>query len=188
MSRCEQDRAKPDPAPRAGLGRQPQHDMTADEVVAIVSALESGGIEVWLDGGWGVDALLGEQTRAHDDLDLVVSLSDVPRLREVLAGRGYDMLGGAPPESFELVDAEGRQVDVHAVVWDDNGDGIYRTRQGGTWPYPARGFEGRGSVAGRGVHCLTPEVQVITHADYDLDDNDLHDLSRLRERFGEPRE
>ena len=162
--------------------------MAADELVAIVDALESAGVDVWLDGGWGVDALLEEQTRAHDDLDLVVSLEDVPRLQEVLAIRGYDMLGGAPPESFELVDAAGRQVDVHAVTWAENGDGIYRMREGGAWSYPARGFEGRGRVAGRRVRCLTPEVQVITHAGYELDEHDLHDLARLRDAFGEPRE
>ena len=188
MSRSEQNRAKPDPAARAGLGRQPQRDMAADEVVAIVDALETAGVTVWLDGGWGVDALLEEQTRPHDDLDLVVSLDDVPRLCAMLAQRGYELLGGAPPMAFELADDVGRQVDVHPVAWADNGDGIYRMREGGTWPYPARGFDGRGTVAGRGVRCLTPEVQVITHAGYDLDENDLHDVAQLRERFGQPGE
>src|SRR5919201_6639891 len=28
--------------------------------------------KVWLDRGWGLDALLGEQTRPHDDLDLAI--------------------------------------------------------------------------------------------------------------------
>ncbi|WP_423201786.1 nucleotidyltransferase domain-containing protein [Edaphobacter modestus] len=27
--------------------------------------LGSSGIEIWIDGGWGVDALLGHQTRVH---------------------------------------------------------------------------------------------------------------------------
>jgi lincosamide nucleotidyltransferase A/C/D/E len=173
-----------EPAPRAGLGRQPQHDMSAQELVAIVCALETAGVDVWLDGGWGVDALLGGQTRAHDDLDLVVSLDDVPRLREVLGARGYDMLGGAPPQAFELVDPEGRQVDVHPVTWAESGDGIYRMREGGTWPYPARGFAGSGTVAARPVRCLTAEVQLITHQGYDLDANDEADVAALREKFG----
>lgn len=29
-------------------------------------------MRVWLDGGWGVDALLGRQTRPHDDMDIVI--------------------------------------------------------------------------------------------------------------------
>jgi hypothetical protein len=31
--------------------------------------LEKAGIEVWLDGGWAVDALLGMQTRPHKEPD-----------------------------------------------------------------------------------------------------------------------
>ena len=158
--------------------------MPAEEVVAIVDVLESAGVDVWLDGGWGVDALLEEQTRPHDDLDLVAALEDVPRLRELTAQRGYELLGGAPPMSFELVDAVGHQIDVHPVAWEPNGDGLYRMRDGTTWPYPARGFAGRGRVAGREVRCLTVEVQVITHAGYKLDENDLHDLAALERAFG----
>lgn len=31
-------------------------------------------IKVFLDGGWGVDALLGYQSRAHNDIDIFVVL------------------------------------------------------------------------------------------------------------------
>ena len=34
--------------------------MTAEDVVALYGLLEELGIEIWIDGGWGVDALLGE--------------------------------------------------------------------------------------------------------------------------------
>jgi lincosamide nucleotidyltransferase A/C/D/E len=43
-------------------------------------------------GGWGVDALIGEQTQTHDDLDLWVRIEHDGRLREVLAA------GGVPPD------------------------------------------------------------------------------------------
>ena len=46
--------------------------MDSAEVVALYTELETKGIATWLDGGWGVDALLGRQTRSHAD---VVSLS-----------------------------------------------------------------------------------------------------------------
>ena len=35
---------------------------TAADVVALYTELESLGIKIWIDGGWGVDALLGKQT------------------------------------------------------------------------------------------------------------------------------
>jgi lincosamide nucleotidyltransferase A/C/D/E len=34
------------------------------------------GLVVWLDGGWGVDALLGYRSRPHQDLDLVIARDD----------------------------------------------------------------------------------------------------------------
>ena len=48
--------------------------MTNAEVARIVAYLESAGIRIWLDGGWGVDALVGEETRPHSDLDAAVEL------------------------------------------------------------------------------------------------------------------
>jgi Aminoglycoside-2''-adenylyltransferase len=154
--------------------------MSAADVVTIVDRLERAGLHVWIDGGWGVDALVGRQTRPHDDLDLVLLLHEVPAVERELALLGYERAGGGPPMSFESVDAEGRQVDTHPFEPDANGDGVYLKRDGTTWRYPARGFKGRGVVAGRSVNCLTAEVQVICHAGYDLDDDDLHDLRLLR--------
>ena len=165
---------------RAGRGREPQKDMSAQDVVTIVDRLEGAGLRVWIDGGWGVDALVGRQTRAHDDLDLVALLEEVPAVERELAALGYERAGGEPPMSFESVDAEGRQVDRHPFEPDANGDGVYAKRDGTTWRYPARGFKGRGVVAGRSVDCLTAEVQVICHDGYGLDTDDLHDLRLLR--------
>ncbi len=51
--------------------------MTSDDVREILERLAGGDMVVWVEGGWGVDALLGEQTRPHDDLDLGVRLEDV---------------------------------------------------------------------------------------------------------------
>jgi lincosamide nucleotidyltransferase A/C/D/E len=158
--------------------------MEAHHLVELVDLLERHGITVWLDGGWGVDALAGRQTRPHDDLDLVVELAQVPALRKVLAERGYVLMGGGPPMSFELVDADGRQVDVHPVKFDARGDGVYRMRTGEDWAYPAAGFAGEGSVLGRGVQCLSPEVQILCHAGYEFDDDDRHDLRVLHEYLG----
>jgi lincosamide nucleotidyltransferase A/C/D/E len=171
-------------APRAGPEREPRRDMSAEEAAELVGLLEHAGVDVWLDGGWGVDALLGEQTRPHDDLDLVVPLEHVPALQEALARRGFRLAGGGAPMSVELTDAEGRQVDVHPVVFDECGGGVYRMRTGEDWVYPAEGFEGVGSVAGRRVRCLTPEVQVLCHAGYELDEDDRRDLRALADRFG----
>jgi len=79
---------------RAGLGRKPQKDLSAADVVTIVDRLERAGLHVWIDGGWGVDALVGRQTRPHDDLDLVILLHEVPAVERELALLGYERAGG----------------------------------------------------------------------------------------------
>jgi lincosamide nucleotidyltransferase A/C/D/E len=160
---------------RAGRGRTPQHDMSADDVVAIVDQLEEAGVSVWLDGGWGVDALAGEQTREHDDLDLVVLLDEVHAVERRPAELGYERSGGGPPMSIESVDADGRQVDIHPIA----PDGAYVGRDGSIWHYRLDGLRGAGSVAGRRVRCLTVGLQLESHAGYELDADDLHDISLL---------
>jgi lincosamide nucleotidyltransferase A/C/D/E len=54
--------------------------MEGSEVVRVLAALGRHGVTAWVDGGWGVDALLGEQVREHDDLDLVVHRNDRERV------------------------------------------------------------------------------------------------------------
>jgi lincosamide nucleotidyltransferase A/C/D/E len=41
----------------------------AEDVLAVLDRLGAAGVAVWLDGGWGIDALLGRQSRAHADAD-----------------------------------------------------------------------------------------------------------------------
>src|SRR5262249_2802479 len=65
----------PRPGTRAGAVQ-----LTERDVVAAVRRLENAGIDYWIEGGWGVDALLSEQTRPHDDLDLGVRMEDIDRI------------------------------------------------------------------------------------------------------------
>jgi Aminoglycoside-2''-adenylyltransferase len=74
-------------------------------------------------------------------------------------------------------------VDVHPVTFDAEGGGVYQDGSG-EWVYPAQGFSGRGSVDGKPVRCLSPEVQVLVHAGYELTEKDYRELYLLRERFG----
>ena len=158
--------------------------MDAAGVLEVVGALEEPGLDVWLDGGWGVDALLGQETRPHDDLDLVAELRFSQLIVELLGGLGYELVAGGAPRSFVLVDPSGRQVDVHPVTFDADGGGVYEMDDGREWVYPAAGFAGRGSVSGRPVRCLSPEVQVLVHAGYELTEKDYLELCLLRDRFG----
>jgi lincosamide nucleotidyltransferase A/C/D/E len=162
-----------------------EREMTPAALVALLRLFESAGIPVWLDGGWGVDALLQTPTRPHQDVDIIVPVTDVPKLQELLAARGFAVREGQPPNSFVLANGEGLEVDVHAVTFDETGSGVYRMQNGEDWLYPAQGFSGRGLVCGMRVRCLSAEAQVLCHAHgYLPAEKDIQDMRRLQERFG----
>ncbi len=153
------------------------------DVLAVVGSLESDEIAYWLDGGWGVDALVGEQTRRHDDLDLVIELQDSERAMTVLEALGYALVEDERPTRFVLYAGE-RRIDFHTVSFDENGGGIQVLQDGRTYLYPPHGFEGSGVVCGRSMPCLTADVQVECHVGYEPDATDLHDMRLLHERCG----
>jgi lincosamide nucleotidyltransferase A/C/D/E len=160
-------------------------EMTAAALVELLQLLDSAAIPTWLDGGWGVDALFQAQTRTHQDVDLILPVADVPKLQALLALRGFTVREGEPPHSFVLANGAGLEVDVHAVTFDGDGNGVYRMQNGGDWVYPAEGFRGRGVVGGRAVRCLSPAAQVLGHAHgYVPAEKDLRDMELLGERFG----
>lgn len=159
--------------------------MDAARALDVLEHLQASGIPAWLDGGWAVDALLGEQTREHDDLDLVTRLEDSARIENVLAERGYVTGYGGPPRSFELVDSAGHQVDVHPAAFTPDGDGVYKMDSGQDWIYPAGGFSGVGRILGHEVACLTPDVVIVNHTTgYALDEAHERDVQALAERYG----
>jgi lincosamide nucleotidyltransferase A/C/D/E len=137
--------------------------MDAARVLDLLACLRTCDIAFWLDGGWAIDALLAEQTRPHDDLDLVARLTDSARIEQALRERGYVLAFGAPPSSFELVDGEGHQVDVHPASFTTTGEGVYKMANGEDWIYPAEAFRGIGHILRQEVPCLTPEVVMISH-------------------------
>jgi lincosamide nucleotidyltransferase A/C/D/E len=159
--------------------------MDADSVLEVLAILDDASVRVWLDGGWGVDALLGEQTRTHADLDVILDAVDVPRLMSALAAVGFQVRPGGSAANFVLADERGREVDVHAIGFDARGYGAFEPPEGGKWPFPPAAFGGRGRVGGREVRCLSPDAQVQCHGQgYEPTDADLCDMERLQERFG----
>jgi len=163
---------------------QPTIEMTPDDVIEILTLLDANGIDAWLDGGWNIDALLGEQTRPHKDIDLVLALADVSGMRTLLRGLHFDLVRGGPPTNFVLADKNTREIDVHPVTWDEQGNGIYRMENGEDWCYLAAGFTGRGVILGQTVKCLTPEVAMLCRTDYEWAQKDFADTAALHDRFG----
>lgn len=173
--------------------------MEGERLLGVVERLRRRGVPVWLDGGWCVDALLGRQTRPHDDLDLVVASTGLPVLWAVLGEAGYGTVAdrdGVPVafgdvdalERWEYaVDPAGHQADVHVVTFGSAGDATYRMANGRTWTYPARAFAGRGRVLDREVPCIAADVMLACHSTgYALDAAHRADVSALADHLGVP--
>jgi len=154
--------------------------MTADDVLGLVSLLSEHGITVWLDGGWGVDALLGQQTRPHGDLDIAVRHSDVPKLRDLLTARGYDerKRHGTSPWNFVMADQLGHEIDVHSFVFDADGSHVAGIA------YPFESLTGTGTINGQPVQCIAVEFVVRFRSAYEPRERDYQDVFALHERFG----
>lgn len=135
---------------------QEQKNMPAEYVCELYERLEEQGIPIWIDGGWAVDALLGEKTREHGDLDIALEHKYVLPMRDYLESRGYSEVkrDDASQWNFVMEDESGHQVDFHSFVLDDSGkliDGI---------KYPEGSLTGTGKILNLEVRTIDPEHMV----------------------------
>lgn len=160
--------------------RKERPEMTADNVIEILQLLNQNHIEVIIDGGWGVDALLGEQTRRHEDLDIAIEHKDVTKIRSLLEARGYQDVPRDDTRdcNFVLGDDQGHLVDIHTFTFDDDGNLVYGVE------YPSDSLNGMGFILGHAVKCITPAWMVKFHTGYPLDENDYQDVKALCQHFG----
>ena len=179
--------------------------VTAEDVVDLYSGLLERGVQLWVDGGWGIDALLERQTRPHKDFDAIAAFEDLPALAQFLSERGFSLkliwennrwapcpeppalVGRERPAveaatAFVLEDGSGRELDFHVVRFDEHGRGT--PAWASDLVFPPEAFAGLGTVGGTRVRCLSAETQMRTHTGYALKESDVHDLRLLHDRFG----
>lgn len=154
-------------------------ETTAVEAVHVLAALEDAGCWVSLEGGWGVDALAGRQSRPHRDLDVTIDAAQEGTVLQVLRGLGYAIETDERPTRVELAAPGKGRVDVHPLRRDGQGNGVQHGPAGERWVYPATAFT-TGTLHGRAVRCLSAEQQIDWHAGYELRPADLADLEILR--------
>lgn len=162
------------------------HDaMDAGEVVSIYTTMKSKGVRLFIDGGWGVDALLGKQTRPHGDLDVVIERKNLEAFDQYLRQKGYrDILRGDTSNyNYMLGDEDVKLVDIHVIELDEEGNGLYGKEKDGIM-YPVESLSGKGKIAGQEVDCISPEWVVKFHTGYKLRESDRHDVTAICEKYG----
>ena len=160
-------------------------EMISQDVLAFCNAMQKLGIEIWIDGGWGVDALLGEQTRPHGDLDIVIQERDCQAAVRYLERQGFQELARDDSRAcnFVMGNDEAKEVDFHVVVLDEEGNGIYGPLDAPEGIYPADALLGRGSIDGVAVRCTSPEYQLQSRTGYALREINLKDVMALAQKF-----
>ncbi|MEV0095532.1 amino acid transporter [Streptomyces sp. NPDC050738] len=158
--------------------------MTAEDLLSVLALLRRAGVDSWVAGGWGIDALVGDQGRDHRDLDLLHRQEQEQELLTALAGAGFTETLDQRPVRFVMVHAQGQEIDLHPLAFAPDGSALQRSFDPGKpFPYPAECFV-TGTVAGTTVPCISAAQQVFFHQGYEPADRDLHDMARLREAFG----
>jgi lincosamide nucleotidyltransferase A/C/D/E len=159
--------------------------MSAEDATGLLRRLDAHQVDVCVGGGWGVDALLGEQTREHSDLDVWVPAAQLERLFVAFTGAGVDRVfpwPGDRPWNFVLHDGVRLRVDLHLyealadrrVHYGSAVDGVV---------FPAEALAGRGLIAGMAVRCEAAEWAVRWHTGYPPRDVDRHDVPLLCRQF-----
>ena len=153
--------------------------MPSDIVIKLVRLLNEGGIEVILDGGWAVDALLGYQSRPHEDLDVAVFHEDVPAIRKILEDHGYSIVPRDDSWECNFVygNEDGYLIDIHSCSFNDANENYFGVK------YSWEALQGRGEIEGESVRCIPPDILVGYHTGYPLDENDYHDVKLLSEKY-----
>ena len=161
--------------------------MSGAEVLRVLDALDGSGIGAGITGGWGIDALLGRQTRVHADLDLGIATEAVADAIEALGRAGYRVSLDERPARVVLEGEAGRgdlgRVDIHPIAWTPAG-GVQRGPPGEVFEYPPGSLDAEGVIAGRTVRCGTPDLQLAFHAHYEPRDHDRRDMAALADTFG----
>jgi lincosamide nucleotidyltransferase A/C/D/E len=156
--------------------------MNSTTVLHILDLLATVDVPVWLDGGWGVDALLGRITRAHNDLDLILALDDLTRAVAVLVGNGFSV------EEEELGRVvlghatEGR-IDLHPVTFDPHGNAVQVQPAEAPVVYRSDGFV-TGWILNRAVACISADVQLCARLGHDRSEKHRRDVVALCASFG----
>jgi lincosamide nucleotidyltransferase A/C/D/E len=147
------------------------------DVVEVLAALEASRCRFWVAGGWGVDALIGAQTREHRDLDFAIDEEDEADVLSTLDGLGYAIETDWRPARVELAFEPARWVDLHPVRFADD-VGRQADGKGGWFEYPPGAFT-MGRIGGHVVPCLSAEQQLRFRSGYAVRDVDRHDIALL---------
>ena len=131
---------------------------TITELFQVLDLLESLDMQFWLDGGWGVDVLYGQQTRLHRDIDIDFDANYTDQLLDLLQERGYQIETNWLPTRVELYSKELGYIDIHPFVLNADGTSKQPDLDGGWYEFQPDYF-GTAVFEGRSIPCISAKGQ-----------------------------
>jgi hypothetical protein len=92
-------------------------EMSPEKIKEFLDALEKKKVHYIVIAGVGLDGKRGYLTRPHQDLDVLCSKKDLPKVDEVLEELGYK--GRRYNDLYKAFDDKGGKVDVGLVTFED---------------------------------------------------------------------
>ncbi|MDQ3668950.1 MAG: amino acid transporter [Actinomycetota bacterium] len=158
-------------------------------MLEVLNLLGLAGVQGLVDGGWGVEALMGTQTRAHEDLDVAIDRTRLADASHALSAAAYAHDPAARPglpARYVMRDHRDRQVDLHLLTFDAHGNGWQQLSPTGAWGLYPVGERVTGVVEGIEVPCISAELQHRFHLGWAWDERAKHDMRLLREQLAIP--
>lgn len=158
--------------------------MTRNDALAVLALLREAGTDVVVAGGWGIDALLGEETREHRDLDLLHRREEEAAVVAALESAGYTETLDWRPARFVLSHPSGLEIDLHPLEFAADGSAAQSSLDPAEpFRYPAACFV-TGTIGTTTVRCISAEQQALFHQGYEPAGHDVADMRRLGQKFG----
>jgi len=168
--------------------------MNFRDVLEVAEALQEAGVKFWLAGGWGIDVLVGIQSRDHQDLDIV--LEDVvqgePLVSRALSQLGYvrsERKGGGVwmPSVIVLSDVSGRRIELMEINWErfavNSAPLAGQDTKLEIMALSDVAFD-EGVIFDQRLPCLSRTAQLLFHSDFTLAPRQRQDVDRLKESLG----
>ena len=152
--------------------------VTKENLLEVLDLLDSMDMRYWIDGGWGVDILLGKQHREHRDIDVDFDGEFTEALLNRLKENGYQIVVDWSPSRIELNHPELGYIDIHPLTINEDGSARQANPQGGWYEFEAKWFSAA-LFEGRVIPCISAEAQKLFHSGYELREIDKTDMKYL---------
>ncbi|WP_414150550.1 nucleotidyltransferase domain-containing protein [Acetobacterium carbinolicum] len=155
-----------------------KESVTKEDLIEVLNLLGSLKMRYWIEGGWGVDILIGQENREHRDIDVDFDAEFTEVLLDALKRKGFAITTDWRPSRIELHHPKLGYLDIHPLIINEDGSARQADPQGGWYQLEAQWFS-TALFEGRVIPCITAEAQKLFHSGYEFREVDRIDMKNL---------